>query len=271
MPMAVAVGGGFALLAGLLFLVAEPFGPFVLSLAIIVLCAAEVFGAFTRAGTKPATMLGLAAVAGCVVATYAKGAQALPAVLAISVIATFLWYLTKAGGGRPVLGMGTTLLGICWIGGLGSFAGAMLTQHIGRSGTVILFGAILCTVASDVGGLVAGSLFGRAPLAPDVSPNKTVEGTLGGLALTVLVGAAIGLVSDTWDGPINGAALGLVVGLLAPLGDLCQSMVKRDLGLKDMGTALPGHGGFLDRFDSLLFALPGVYYLASALNLFHYK
>ncbi len=77
----------------------------------------------------------------------------------------------------------------------------------------------------------------------------------------------MGVTSDVWGGFANGLLLGLVVGVAAPIGDLSQSLIKRDLGVKDMGTALPGHGGFLDRFDSLLFALPAVYFLALSILL----
>jgi phosphatidate cytidylyltransferase len=152
------------------------------------------------------------------------------------------------------------MLGVIWVGLLGSFAALMLAGFPG--GRMLLVGAIVCTVASDVGGLAVGTAVGRSQIAPDVSPNKTVEGTLGGLALSVVAGIVIGLASDTWGGGIHGFLLGLVVGVVAPVGDLSQSLIKRDLGVKDMGTALPEHGGFLDRFDSLLFALPAVYFLA---------
>ena len=99
--------------------------------------------------------------------------------------------------------------------------------------------------------------------------NKTVEGTVGGglatvILTVVLVGVWPGL--GPWDTG-SAAALGVLVAIVAPLGDLCESMLKRDLGLKDMGTVLPGHGGLLDRFDALLFCLPAAYYLARYVEL----
>ena len=181
--------------------------------------------------------------------------------LFLAFLGSMLWYLLKVIHARPLLGVATTMLGVIWVGLMGSFAALMLSGFPG--GRMLLVGAIVCTVASDVGGLAVGTVAGRSQIAPDVSPNKTVEGTLGGLALSVVAGIVIGLSSDVWESSfLNGLLLGLVVGVVAPIGDLSQSLIKRDLGVKDMGTALPEHGGFLDRFDSLLFALPAVYFLA---------
>jgi phosphatidate cytidylyltransferase len=128
---------------------------------------------------------------------------------------------------------------------------------------------VLGTVGYDVGGLFVGKNAGRQPLSA-ASPNKTVEGLVGGcvigFAVVVALSSIVGL------GPIDsfaeGALVGLAVAMAAPLGDLCQSLVKRDLGVKDMGSILPGHGGLLDRFDGLLFALPTVYLLATVRDFF---
>jgi phosphatidate cytidylyltransferase len=100
-----------------------------------------------------------------------------------------------------------------------------------------------------------------------VSPNKTVEGFVGGLIGAIVVGALVGKFLTPWGGMKHGLLLGLVVGLIAPMGDLFESMVKRDLGIKDTGSVLAGHGGLMDRFDSLLLALPAAYYVASIFSL----
>jgi phosphatidate cytidylyltransferase len=102
-----------------------------------------------------------------------------------------------------------------------------------------------------------------------VSPSKTVEGLLGGALGAVIASVVFNelLGSNPWEGLGPALELGLVVALMAPLGDLAESLLKRDLGIKDMGTILPGHGGVLDRFDALLFTLPGVYFLALALDI----
>jgi phosphatidate cytidylyltransferase len=104
---------------------------------------------------------------------------------------------------------------------------------------------------------------GSKPLAPEISPNKTVEGVIGGAVVTIVATVLIlGFIPHIhpWDGG-KALWLAIIVSIFAPLGDLAESMIKRDLGLKDMGSILPGHGGVLDRFDALLFVLPASYYL----------
>jgi phosphatidate cytidylyltransferase len=129
-----------------------------------------------------------------------------------------------------------------------------------------LVGAVVATVGADVGALVIGGWRGRHPLAPHISPNKTWEGLIGGTVFAVLASAAItGQVHPFTPG--KAAVLGLVAAVVAPVGDLCESLIKRDLGLKDMGSLLPGHGGVLDRVDALLFVLPATYYLVRVLHL----
>ena len=110
---------------------------------------------------------------------------------------------------------------------------------------------------------------GRRTLSPEWSPNKTVEGLVAGVVASVLLGAIVASVLGItpWDDLGDGLLLGIIVAIFAPLGDLCESMLKRDLGLKDFGSLLPGHGGVLDRFDAMLFCLPAVYYLVVALDL----
>ena len=170
------------------------------------------------------------------------------------------------------MNVGVTLLGVLWVGLFGSFAALMLalppTAGLEDPGTGILLAAIFGTVGYDVGGLFIGKNAGRQPLS-NASPNKTVEGLIGGCVVAVVV-VAVGSVPGF--GPIDTFSEGLLVGLAvavsAPLGDLCQSLVKRDLGVKDMGALLPGHGGLLDRFDSLLFVLPTVYLLATLRDFF---
>ena len=232
-------------------------------------CAYELFGVFQRSGLRPATLLGLNSCFALMWGAYARGAPAITLVLFLSFMASMLWYLLKVIHARALLGVASTMLGIVWVGVLGSFASLMLVSgRLPGDGRMFLLGAILCAVASDIGGIAVGSLAGRSQIAPDVSPNKTVEGTLGGFALCLVVGLIVGKTSGVWDKSLaNGLLLGLVVGVAAPIGDLSQSLIKRDLGVKDMGTALPGHGGFLDRFDSLLFALPAVYFLALSILL----
>lgn len=145
----------------------------------------------------------------------------------------------------------TVLLG-AWLAGLASFA---LLLRAGAAPIVDLSLVLGAAAAGDIAAYAVGSRIGRRPLAPTVSPNKTWEGVVAGLIAAGAVGALV-LPIDGSSGPARGVAVGVVVGVAALLGDLVASMVKRDLGVKDLGRLLPGHGGVLDRVDGILLALP---------------
>lgn len=238
---------------------------------VVALSAGEFFNALRLAGYQPATLLGLAGAVALPLAVYWKGQQAVPLVLGLSIIFGLLWFLSGVSTDTPVMNIGVTLLGIVYVGLLGSFGAAMLElgERFGDGeGRGLLLAAIIVAVSYDVGAFFAGRSFGRTPLS-SASPNKTVEGLVGG-AIACLIAAVVvfGVLEvdpfgDTVRGGFTDAfLLGLVGAIAAPLGDLGESLLKRDLGIKDMGSVLPGHGGFLDRFDALLFVLPAVYYLA---------
>lgn len=118
-----------------------------------------------------------------------------------------------------------------------------------------VFGLLLLTWANDTGAYVVGSTLGRRPLAPHVSPKKTIEGTVGGVVVTMAVGGLLGLLFDELP-PIDWVVLGAIVGVFGTIGDLVESMLKRSVGVKDSGAIMPGHGGILDRFDGFIFLLP---------------
>ncbi len=238
----------------------------VLVTAVVAVCAGELFDSLRRGGYQPATLLGLVASISMVAAAYWKGEVALPLVLALTAIFTLLWYLVGVTRVAPTMNLSVTMFGVAYVGLLGSFAALILTFP---NGIGILIGVVVAVAAADAGALFIGQRFGQRLLAPDISPNKTVEGVVGGGLVAVFVSwlvlGVIGL--HPWEAG-TAVALGLVVAVAAPLGDLCQSMVKRDLELKDMGSVLPGHGGLIDRFDALLFALPAAYYLCRLLEIF---
>jgi phosphatidate cytidylyltransferase len=174
-----------------------------------------------------------------------------------------IWYLIGAGGDdSPVLGTASTLLGVGYVGVLGSFA-ALILALPNEQGVGVLFGAVFATVGYDVGGFFVGRSLGQRPLSA-ASPNKTVEGLLGGAAGAIIMGGIIAGFIGPWSDKGLGVHLlfGVCAAVAAFLGDLCESLLKRDLGVKDMGTILPGHGGVLDRFDAMLFVLPATYYVA---------
>jgi phosphatidate cytidylyltransferase len=260
---AVAVGVGLVVLLGIGYAVGSK-GLLVLSAAIVLACSVEAFAMVQRRGFKPATLLGLAGAVGVVFAAYWTGTEALSIVTAVVFVATILWYLLGVVEARPLANVSATLMIYLWVGFLGSFAALLLRAPHGKG---LFIGAVLPTVAADIVAYAIGSRIGSRTLAPGVSPGKTVEGVIAGGVAAIVVGAIIGSQVTPWGGVKHGLILGLVVAVLAPIGDLFESMVKRDLAVKDSGSALPGHGGLLDRFDSVLVVLPAAYYLAILFNL----
>jgi phosphatidate cytidylyltransferase len=267
LPVAIATGVAFVLVA-LLCLELGTVATLALATVVVVLSVAECYAALRRGGRRPATLLGLVATVGIMVAAYTKGLPALPLVLVLVVITSLVWHLVGVDRGSTVEGVASTLLGFVWVGFLGSFAALLLApgEFPHRHGIAFFLGAIVATIGADVGALAIGSWLGRHHLAPEVSPNKTWEGLIGGAVVAIALSAAITGQVHPWTVP-KAALLGLVVAVVAPIGDLCESLVKRDLGLKDMGSILPGHGGVLDRVDALLFVLPTTFYLVRVLNL----
>jgi phosphatidate cytidylyltransferase len=212
---------------------------------------------------RPAVVIALGGSLALLVGAYRSGEAAFPLVIGVVAVATLLWFLTPLGKGRPVPGVASTFLVFGYVGVLGGFAGLLL--HF-PNGVGLLLGLAVCSVSYDVCGFFAGSRLGRHKLAPAVSPNKTVEGLVAGMAGSMFFSFLVVGQITPW-GHLSALALGAVVAVMAPLGDLCESLLKRDLGVKDLGGLFPGHGGVLDRFDAILFALPTVYYLVKVLDL----
>ena len=241
--------------------------------AVLGLAASEFYVSLRRVGYQPATLLGLTATVAMPLAVYWRGEQAIGVVLVVTIIFGALWYLLGVSSERPVPNLGVTVLGVVYIGVLGSYGAVMLDSSEGLG---LLLTAIVLAVAYDVGGYFVGRAVGRSPLS-DASPNKTVEGLLGGMAATIAVGiAVVGIVGiDPFNadlaflghefGTVDAALVAVAAAVVAPIGDLAESLMKRDLGIKDMGSVLPGHGGVLDRFDALLFVLPTVYFMVRLL------
>ena len=125
---------------------------------------------------------------------------------------------------------------------------------------------MLLTVANDSGAFIVGRQYGKRPLNKLLSPNKTLEGTAAGTIVTLIVGALVLPIMSVWTRKA-GIEAAVAISIVVPLGDLFESMVKRTIGVKDLGRLLPGHGGLLDRIDGLLFALPTMYYLCHVLKL----
>jgi phosphatidate cytidylyltransferase len=232
------------------------------------LAAAEGYAGFRMVGAHPATILGIVAVLTLGVASYNKGATAIGAVTVLLLIFGFIWYLSAEKKIDVLDGLGATIFVYVWVGVLGSYALLLISPRSfpDKHGLAYLFGAILLAVANDTGALFIGRAFGRRPLNLALSPNKTVEGTIGGTIITLIVALAILPLVSPWT-RTHALEVAVALCIVVPLGDLFESMVKRTLGIKDLGQLLPGHGGLLDRVDGLLFALPTMYYLAHFLKL----
>ena len=225
------------------------------------MAGAELFQALRTRGYQPATLLGLVGCAAMVLAAYNYGLVAFPLILTLVVIFSFLWYLAGVVHAKPTMNIAVTLFAFVYVGFLGSFAALFLAVPDER-GVGLLLGAVICTAAHDIGAYFVGKYWGKTPLAPELSPNKTFEGLVGGVLASVAVALIFVRMHRAPGTPGKAFWLGVVVAIAAPLGDLCESMIKRDLGVKDMGKLLPGHGGVLDRIDALLFVVPATYYLA---------
>jgi phosphatidate cytidylyltransferase len=186
----------------------------------------------------------------------------LGAILAATVLATFSWVLVKYGERSIVDGL-ITISGVLYVGFLLSHL--LLLRGLGtgtgwNTGLKWVSFAFLSTWAADTMAYFVGVVIGKRKLAPKISPGKSVEGAVAGSVGAVLVGWFIAPLLPV--NPWQGACIGLLISIVAVLGDLSESALKRHVGVKDSGRLLPGHGGILDRLDSSLFVLPFVYYIA---------
>jgi phosphatidate cytidylyltransferase len=221
--------------------------------------AGEVYGLASACGVHPVWPTGLAATALAALTPSVGGAGVALGALALAGAGTLAWLaLAGADPSGALARAGVTTLGAAYVGGLLAFA---LLLRQGPAGPTRVLAAALITWAGDIAAFYAGRAFGRRPLAPRISPGKTVEGAVVGLIASTLAAAAAG--PWFWPGHLMvGATAGTLVGLAGQVGDLAESLLKRSLGAKDSGRLIPGHGGVLDRIDSLLFALPAFYGLA---------
>jgi phosphatidate cytidylyltransferase len=269
MPTAIALGLGLAAVFVAIIMFTGTTGVVALVSIVMGLAAVEFYGRVTERGYRPATIPGIVACALLPVATYWRGETAIAVVLFLALVATVITSISAEGiESGPLPNTAITMLGIGWIGVMGSFAGLILAK--GEDiGTDTIFALAIGVVANDVGALFVGSAAGRTPLRAWISPNKTVEGLVGGTVATLGALALLSIANgqaSTWIQLADLLVLGLIVAILAPIGDLTESMFKRNLDVKDFGTVLPGHGGVLDRFDGFLFVLPGAYYVLTWLE-----
>jgi phosphatidate cytidylyltransferase len=230
----------------------------VLVAALAVWAALEFYSLVGKAGHRPVTALGVLFVLLFVGNAYVDQTYTAPLLtsLILIVLAWLLWRRQFAG---VVTDWAVTLAGVLYAGWLLSLFVSLRDLPQGLGWTVL---AALATFASDTGAFAVGSLWGRRRLVPHISPGKTLEGSVGGLVSAVVVTMILGLVFSLPVNVLGMVGLGLAVGTLAQIGDLAESMLKRSLNVKDASRLIPGHGGILDRVDSLGFAVVVVFFWA---------
>jgi len=237
-----------------------------LVLALGLVAAGELMRLARTRGARPAPLVGLLAVAAAYVAAFMQDARApevFPALVGAALILTSAVVLFRSNRQGAVVAVASTVFVAVYIGMMGAYMIAMRGMHDGFR-VVLVFG--LMVVLNDVGAWAVGRRYGRHLLAKTVSPSKTWEGWLGGTVVTFAVGALTGAGFDPPMTVNRGLALAALVSIAAPLGDLFESMLKRDFGVKDTGGVVPEHGGALDRLDSLLFTAPLFFYAFRALT-----
>jgi phosphatidate cytidylyltransferase len=228
--------------------------------AAMVLAVWELVGAFAARKIQAPVIPLVVGSIGMLVSAYVARAEGLLVAFTTTAFGVLLWRLVDGLSGA-VRDISAGVFIAAYVPFLAGFAIIMLAEPDGAMRVLVYIAAV---VASDVGGFAAGVLFGRHPLAPSVSPKKSWEGFAGSV-LTSMVVAGVG-VTVLLDGPWwAGPALGAASAVTGTLGDLSESLIKRDLGVKDMSSVLPGHGGMMDRIDSLLLTAPAAFVLLALL------
>ena len=228
-----------------------------LFLAVLILVAVSEFYQVVRsAGFTPVAFIGLLGSVAVFYTAWNAGPFGAGGVVVAVVLASGFWFVVVPRS-YPLANIGITVLGVAWVPVLASFAIPIFRSPEARGLTTAL---VVFTALNDISAFSYGRAFGSRRMAPVLSPNKTLEGFIGATVLTILAGIIVGrfglLTPLTMTSSV---ALAVVISLFGPIGDLAESSIKRMIGIKDMGSSLPGHGGVLDRLDAFLFTIPGAY------------
>ena len=210
---------------------------------------------------QPVMLPGYAAVAGMVIAAHYGTAFQILLVFAALFPAAFGFAAVRRSHEAITTSIAFTVLGVAWMG-LG-FSHAVLLRDLPTHGSALLIDVLVATFLSDTAAYAAGRLFGSRKITPRISPNKTLEGLIGGFVGATLGFWFAGLYQD-WLAGVDALAMGMCIGVIAPIGDLFASLIKRDLQVKDTGRLFGPHGGLIDRLDAVLFTVVAGYYLAVA-------
>ena len=224
-------------------------------LAISWVCLHEFYRMLPR--WKPTPIVGFAAAAAMVLAARFGHERDVMEIALASIPVAFLAVVVRGGDGTPTVSIAGTLLGIFWLGL--AFAHAVLLRRLPNGGG-ILIDILVGTFLADTAAYLGGRLFGRRLLAPSISPNKTWEGLFCGMLIAILAVFIAGL-EQTWLTQGDALVLGVAVAVLGPIGDLFESLIKRDAGIKDAGNVFGAHGGALDRLDAVIFTVVAGYFV----------
>ena len=263
LPVAIASGVALVVLYAATLLYADyAFLTFVA--VIVVLGLVELDTAFRTSGLRPATPVALGAGMVMLYGAYADGPGAQSLGLVLLALGAVAWTLLDSGRRRVAASIAATCLMTVWVPFQASFASLLVARE---QGALLVSAVVALAVTADIAAFTWGSMFGRRKLAPTVSPSKTWEGLVGAVLTVVLLAAVAAAALVDALSVLQAVGLGVGVALAATVGDLAESLVKRDLGLKDLGRTIPGHGGIMDRVDGLLFALPTAHLILVAFGL----
>jgi phosphatidate cytidylyltransferase len=237
----------------LLYLGRIPFGFLVILLSLVGLV--EFYTHWPAKNTFPTPWIGIIGGISFPILALIGYAEFFGQVLVLLILTSFLWQIFGTKRSRVGIDVGLTLLGAIYVGLFPSYL--ILLRDISHGWILVLL-TILAVWICDVFAYAVGSLVGKRKLAPEISPNKTVAGAIAGLLASV--GLLAGIYFLPWFSLTQRLFLGLLIGIFSQAGDLTASMLKRELGIKDFGQIIPGHGGVLDRFDGLFFVAPVVFY-----------
>ena len=263
LPLAIATGVGLAaLLLGALVLARPAFVVFLLG--VVLLALVELNAAMRAQAVRPAPAIVFPMAALLIVGAYLQGPAALSFGMMLTLLGGFGWYLLDRRRAEVARNLAATVFVVLYLPFLAAHLSLVLARAEHYVGAVI--GYALVVVVYDTAAYAVGASIGRHPMAPSISPHKSWEGAAGGTVLTLLAGAFVLPLWPPWT-LASGLTMAAVACVLAPLGDLAESMIKRDLRIKDMGSILPGHGGVLDRIDALLVVAPALYYVLALFSL----
>ncbi len=226
---------------------------FVVALIVVLLALWELFDGLERTGRRPATIPGLLGGGTVITLAFLERHEFIPVALVATTLVAIFWSLLPGRSPTAVSDVAWMLLGLFWVAGGGAAAVALLT--LSEDGVLLLLSLVIVVAVDDIGAYLVGTNIGKRKIAPSISPGKSWEGVIGGSVIALGGGLLVGAIM--WDiSIVDGVILGVIAAVFNPIGDLFESLAKREIGIKDSGRLLPGHGGFLDRLDAILMCAP---------------